>query len=176
MSDINLLKKNTGGLKEAKILKYLRNTSIISLFVVCVLSIALFFINATQPVNDLKKEEESLQTRLSGYKQTLSKFVVINDRIKNITNIIANRSTFEKTIDLVLKQAPQEVKISNYTIDSKKISLNGSSTSTLATNDFFDNLVKLVKDKNKLKKVTLNNLSVDGKTGTYAFALDIELL
>lgn len=176
MSDINLLKKNTGGSKEVKILKILRTTSIISLFIVCVSSISLFIINSTQPVNDLKKEEVSLTAELSSYKQKMGKFMLINNRIKNISDIISHRSNFEKTIDLVSKQAPQEVQINNYSIDSKKINLSAASTSVLATNTFFDNLVKLVKDKNKLKRVTLNNLSVDGKSGDYSFSLNIELL
>lgn len=176
MSDINLFKKNTGRSKEAKILKILRIISIGSLFVVTISSIALFFINSTQPTNDLKKQQENLTVSLSSYKQKISEFVMINDRIKNITDIISHRSTFDGTIDLISKQAPKEVKINDYSIDSKKISLNAFSTSVLATNTFFDNLVKLVEDKNKLKKVTLNGLVVDGKSGNYSFALNIELL
>ncbi|RJQ37111.1 hypothetical protein C4559_03975 [Candidatus Microgenomates bacterium] len=176
MKEINLIsKRKEDFLKSKKVLKTLYTLSIACLFVTFICSVGIFLLKLSSPLPGLKAEEEELVNNISLAKQKLTKIVVLDERLKNVSGLLAKKSDIDSTIDIITAQA-KDVKITVLDIQKKKLSISSSSQSLNSIDLFLNSLVAISSDKKKFSKVTLNNLNTDFKSGKYTFSLDIDLL
>lgn len=177
MNEINLIsKKKEDLLRKKKIINGLRIISVVFLSLIVLSSIVVFFLRFTSPLDSLKKEESKLLTEISSSKQKMAKLLVASEKLKSISEIISQRPNFDKTIDTVLKEAPQNLQVSSLTIDKKNVVLTVSSQSLFSINTFMDNLINLYLNKKIFEKITLNNLSADQVLGKYSLTIEGNLL
>ncbi len=177
MSDINLLRKKAQNSKSSeRTLRVLRRTSFIFLFLTAISSIGLFLLNFTSPTSSLQREESKLTSSIAVYQDKAIKFLVINERVKNISTVIAKRKSYWKNIGGVINSLPSNVGVDSLSVNNNKISIVSSSESLLAINTFLDNLTSFSLKKQFFGKVSLTDLTFDTERKQYRASLDLDLL
>lgn len=177
MNEINLLRSQESEKKQPqKLERMLRLTSVILLSVVGLSSVTLFILNATSPVSSLQKEEATLLSQLTAYQNQFNKYLIIQDRLKNISGILSKRTNYNETINNLLEKVPQNVIVGSLSIDGNKVQMSVSSSSLSAINIFIDNTVELATDKKMFNRLTMNGLSFDVERGQYLLTLQADLL
>lgn len=174
IDDINLLgskRKNT--FAQNKITFFLTLSSYTLLILVFSFSIALFMLNKFSSYEKLEKQKSLVISELSRYDPKAGKFVFVSSRVLDISNLIAKRAYYDKTIDLLSKMIPSDVSLDSLTIANKNISMSFSSGNLESINSLFDNLVDSAQKK-VFSRITLSGLSSDG-AGNYSFSLSINL-
>src|ERR1035437_3388565 len=91
-NNINLISNQNAGLeKELRRLKRFRLISIICLIAVLLMSILVFVLNLTLPLDSVKKEQSATAANISLLHKKLVTYTLITDRVKNISNILSQR-------------------------------------------------------------------------------------
>lgn len=176
MKEINLISKSKEDfLRSKKVLKTLYRISIFFLFLTIFCSVGIFLMKLSSPLPSLKQKEADLINNISLAKQRLTKIVVLDERLKSVSGILAEKSETGNIIDLVSKEA-KDIEINSFDIQKKKINITSSSQSLNSIDLFLNSLVAMVADKKNFNKVTLSNLNTDFQGGKYTFSLEIELL
>ena len=172
---INLLHKKNKFFNAEKTSRILRLISFVLLFVIFCSSIILFFLNLQSSLTPLQKEEKFVLSSLSRFNDKAAKLLLIQSRIKDISNILDKRPYFFEISNAIVKEIPPEVKISSITVDSKDISIESSSVSLSAIDLFLNRLLKLKINNKKPVKIVLNGINYDTKSGKYSFSVDLSL-
>lgn len=175
MKEINLLQKKRQ-LTSGKTLRLVRILAIGFLLLVTLSSTSLFFINSRSPLVKLQKEEVHVLSNLSMSQRKIAKLIVLDDRLRNISSLSTNRPSYDKTMDIILNQASQEVQVNEIKINKEKIIVSASGLSVSTINTFIENMTKLSDKEKSFKKIILNGISVNSKTGIYSLSIDINLL
>lgn len=177
MNEINLLRRGESEIKKPqKLERILRLTSVILLSVVGLSSVTLFILNTTSPLSSLEKEESTLLSQLTAYQNQFNKYLIIQDRLKNISGILSKRTSYTVKINTLLQKVPQNVVVGSLSIDGNNVQMSVSSNSLSAINIFIDNTVELATDKKMFKRLTMNGLSFDVERGQYLLTLQADLL
>ena len=155
-----LLDKNKNAHKNKEIIKALRITSVISLFLVAFFSILVFLLKLQSPLTNLQNEEQD----------TLSKISVLHPKAARL--FLAS----EKRIAIILKAIPNDVSLSTFNIDNKNVSIVATSSSLSSIGQMLDNLVAMVGSKELFNKINLQGLTVDGANGSYRISIEAILL
>lgn len=172
--NINLLpRKNVDILRREKILNLYRFISTLFLLIVCFLSIGLFLLNKNSPVYSLENEKDSLLKAISQLSERTSKFLFINARLQDISEILSKRTYMDKTLDLIMKEIPDNVLIKSISVDKNKLSLSVSSNSLSSINTLLDNLVNLVSSKKSFNKIILSGISLDKSSKSYVLSITL---
>jgi len=172
MNEINLLrpkKEGLGGLKNAQ--NILRILSLVLLFLTFFSSIVLFLLKLNSPLSSAKKEEDSILLRLSSLKSKMAQFLIIEERLTNISEIIAKRPYWNKTIEMLEKEKPQDVSINMLSLNKKNLSLTVSSYSLLSLDELLNNLIKITLNKKVFTNLILNSMTLDKNSGKYTFSI-----
>ncbi|MBI4078681.1 MAG: hypothetical protein HY429_00045 [Candidatus Levybacteria bacterium] len=175
MHEINLLshKRET---RSKRVVTILRVTSIASLVIVFLSSLILFLVQLQSPLGSLQKEEESLLLRLEQSKEKIEKFIVMQDRLKNISPILKKRSLLYESIDFITRQISPGVSMTTFSISKDILNVGLYSQSVLAANTFFNKIQESVEKKQVLTKATLDNFVVDKEKSAYIFSIKADLI
>lgn len=177
MSEINLLfKKRVEDLESKKILRILRLASIISLVLVCVFSVGIFFIKISSPLPSLKEEERRLLANLSSSKQEVAKIAILNDRLETMSGILSQRLDFDGLVNSLEVQVPSSIRIKALTVNKTTVSFIVSSSSLNSLNILIENLAIMVSNKKMFGAITLKELTADPSLDEYSFSVDASLL
>ncbi len=175
--NINLYpRKNKKGEKKKKIEFFLRMGSIVMLISVAFGAAILFFLQSQSAIPSLKEEEQSLISKLSSQHGKTAKYLLINDRLRSITDLTRQRYPMDQLYTVVTEQLPSRVVLNGFSVEKKILVVSASSSSLEALNTFIENTSKLVKDKKFLRKLTLNSLGYDLKSSAYSLTLEADLL
>lgn len=171
-STINLVQgENKESLQDKKRVLVLRYISIIFLSFVALLSILLFFLNNRISPEAVKNQENATLQKLSLIKDRSAKLDLLNDRLRNITNILVTRKKYSSTLSSILGQLPAGTAITGFTIDKSGIVMTATSNSLLSLDQFLNNITKIGLTEHILKDVTIEGLSIDKTSGTYSLSL-----
>lgn len=175
--NINLYpRKNSSANKKKKIEQYLRVGSLFLLVLVSFGAIVLFFLQSQSAIPTLQDEEKSLLTQLSAKHSKTAKYMLTNERLKSINDITNTRYPMDELYSVVTQQLPAKVALNGFSVEKQVLVISTSSSSLGSLNTMIDNMTKLVRDKKFLKKLTLNSLGFDYKTGSYSLGMEAEVL
>lgn len=128
------------------------------------------------PLPSLQAQEQDLQGRLARLDSKRGKFLIVSDRIKNISSILSGRIDYFQKIDTIVNQLPTDIAISSFSIDKANLQMTVRSSSLTSLNTFIDRLLELTGEKKIFTKVILNSLSLDTKTNKYSLSIEGNLL
>ncbi len=173
---INLLPQIKRDQSHVKIIvQGMRFFSITLLFVVTVSSVMVFLLKLQLPISRLQQEEKKLQSDLALLHNRRVKYFVLNDRLQNISTVMAKRSNLEKLLNLITQEIPSKSVIESLKVDAKQVSLNITSSSLTPLNTYLDNLLAKNSQQKTFKKVSLDTLIFDNKRKVYTLTFLAEL-
>lgn len=176
-SSINLLQQKDDQLiKKQERLKILKLTAGISLAVVAFLSIIIFILNMQFSVTSIKNEQNSIINSISSLKDKSAKIVLVNDRIKGISEILKQRKDYSGLIEKVLVLVPSRAKITSFEISKDTLSMTVSSNSLLSINTYLNDMIKLSQDEKLIKSLAIKGITVNFKTGEYNLSINATVL
>ena len=102
--------------------------------------------------------------------------MAIDERLNDISNILAKRKNYSQIISEILKKAPSDVKTTSIEVGKDGVSIYVSSASLVPLNDFLNNLLEMSINKQVISNLSLTGLTADEKTGKYSLSLKMTLL
>ena len=104
-NDINLISnKDATLLKGKKRLKQIRIIAVISLVIVALISVIIFIINSQTSLSSIKKDENSTIQSISYLNKKAAKLAIVNNRLKDISDILKKRKNYTSAISTLLQQ------------------------------------------------------------------------
>lgn len=172
--NINLIRRTKESKEKREISKYLNLSAIICLSAVLFFAVLFFIIKTAIVSPSLINEEKNLLAQISSLNKRTAKIIFIKNRLINILDIEKNRADLTKYMDTIFNSS-QNISVDSLSFGKKELTVTISSFSLLDINSFIDKIQEIFNSGNEFKKVDVNNLSVDGKTGKYVLTVDIEL-
>jgi hypothetical protein len=175
-SSINLVSpKNAQLEKEQSRLRIARILALVAMFSVVAVAILVFVINLTLPINSIKQQESATLSNIAALHGKLVQYYLIEDRVNHISNIIAQRGQLPSTVDTLLAIVPGELSVNLLQIDAQHVSFDVSGASLVPMNKFIDDITLLGTQKNILKNVVIQQLSLDVKDSKYTISVQADL-
>ena len=175
-NNINLILSKEGqSLKKKKKIKLLNTIALGLLLVVAVSSVVLFLLNTLNPLSSIKKDQLATINNITFLNERSGKLVIVNDRLKNISEINNKRKKFSSTLDYLIGQLGN-LKINFLELDNKSISFSVSSKPLLEENQFLQKLIEKSSKKEMMKDLIIDSLTVNEKTGLYILSLRATVL
>jgi Tfp pilus assembly protein PilN len=176
-NNINLISNQNVGLeKELRRLKQVRITSIICLVVVSLMSILIFVLNLTLPLDSVKKDQNTTAANIALLHQKLITYNLITDRVRNISGIISQREDYTTQLSQILGKLPAGVSMDGLQIDTGKITFSVSSTSLVSINQFIDTMVSFNSQGKIINNLVMQGLSLDTSSGEYDLNMQAGIL
>lgn len=175
-TDINLLPQRKGNiLTSQQVILRMQMAALLSVMITISLGIGVFLLNQANSPQRLQAQETALTASVNGSKNKAIKQLQLIDRLNHIQTIIHNRSSLQKNIILVQQQVPPNVSIKTFSLDSKELNLEVSANDLTAINTFLTNMTTLLHTKKFIKKMTVEDVVADQKTGRYSLSIDATL-
>lgn len=172
MSNINLVSANVVGLeKERARLKIFRIAAVICLIIVTLLSVLIFVLNITLPIETIKKQQQATIVGISFFHKKLTEYTLLSDRIKNTSNIISKREDYGNQINEIFNKIPADSSIDALNIQPGKMIIIVSSASLFSINKFIDNMVAFGVQGKIIKNVIIQGLTLNVDGGKYSLSL-----
>lgn len=172
--NINLLpRKSKEVLKREKKIKRLTRYSFISLFAVFFIFVFVLFLNKISPYRRDENKKNDLLKIFSSLSEKTSRYIFINKRLNDISDINNKRSYMDKVLDKVLDQIPERVSLSSVTINKDTVGISVSSLSLSKINIFLDNLTNLVNEDKTFNRVILHSINLNEKEKIYSLSLSL---
>ena len=176
-NDINLISnKDAASLNAKKRLKQIRIIAIASLVVVALLSIIIFIINSQTSLSGIKKDQNSTIQSISYLNKKSAKLAIINNRLKDISDIMEKRKNYTNTINTLLQLMPPGVSTTTLELSKKDVVLIVHSNSLLSIDKFLNSIIDLSSKKQVISSVIIESLIINQKTGSYSLSLKTTLL
>lgn len=176
-TDINLLPhKNRSAFSQEQVLAYSKVGAIASCIITVSLAIILFLLNRDPSLAQIHAQQQTLLTQLNLLHTKTAKDLIIQDRVKRITKTLQSRKTLEKTISEVQKQLPSGVTVVSFVLDGKTLAITVTAPSLSPLGTFMDNLSKDVQNKKLFKKLTIQGVISDEKTGNFLLSMSGDVL
>ncbi len=176
-NDINLISnKDTTSLKAKKRLKQTRTIAIVSLVIVALLSVIVFIINSQTSLESIKKDESSTLQSISYLNKKSAKLAIINNRLKDISDIMVKRKNYTSAINTLLQLMPPGLSTANLELSKQDVSVVVNSNSLLSMDKFLNSVMDLTSKKQVISNVTIESLILNKKTGSYSLSLKAKLL
>lgn len=174
-SDINLLFGEKIISSQKKRAKTIRIFAGVFVAIVGVLSIAIFMMARSQDFSSLKKEQDSLLHNIRLLSKKQATLLLVEERVRNITDILIKREDYYRIINIILGKVPTNVLIESLDVDKKEFSLKVSSTSLSFVDELINNLRDIsIKSEIPITVLTLDSLVVDTKTGNYSVSISAD--
>jgi competence protein ComGC len=171
-TNINLASPKSNQLiGEEKWLKIARATALISMIFVASIAILVFVVNLTIPIQSVRNSEQAALADIFALHKRLVTYYLIKDRINNISNVIAKRKNLSTSANEIFNLVPPELSIKSFDADAKNISIVVSGNSLLPINKFIDDVVTESKKGKIIKNISIQELSVDTKHGSYSVSI-----
>ncbi len=176
-NDINLISnKDAASLKAGKRLKQVRVVAVISLVAVALISVIIFIINSQNPLASIKKDENSTLQSISYLNKKTAKLAIINNRLKDISDILQKRKNYTSAINTMLQLMPPGVSTAALELNKNDVVLVVSSNSLLSIDKFLNSIIDLSSKKQVISSVIIESLVVNNKTGSYSLSIKTTLL
>ncbi|MCL5434901.1 MAG: hypothetical protein M1405_00745 [Patescibacteria group bacterium] len=176
-NDINLVSnKDEASLKEKRRLKQVRMIAVVSLVVTALVSVLIFIINSQTSLSSIKKDEDSTLSNISYLNKKAAKLAIVNERLKNISDILQKRKNYTNAINTLLQLMPPDVYTATLELDKNDVFLVANSNSLLSIDKFLNGIIDLSSKKQVIGSVTVESLSVNAKTGNYSISIKSKLL
>lgn len=176
-NDINLVSGNNAAIeKEKKRLKTVRYVAVGALVLVALISILIFILNSQIGLASIKRDEGSTLQNISFLRQKAAKLAMVNNRVKDISEVLQKRKNYSETIKTIREQMPQDVYTVSLELDKKELLIIVNSSSLLSINKFLDNIISLSANKKIVRNVLIESLTVNNKTGYYSLTLKANVL
>lgn len=165
--NINFLFKGGSLESKKKRLTGIRLISVSFLILLALFSIVIFFINSSLNSDLFKKDENFALSSLELQRKKEAKLLMSRDRLNTISKILKDRVDYYRVVDSILTKVPKEIIVERMEINKKTIALTVSSNSLSRLGDFIDNLITIVGEKELMKNLVLESLTLNEKTGNY---------
>ena len=176
-NNINLVSNQTAAsVKEKNRLKIVRISASVSLAVVALISIFIFIVNSQISLSSIKKDENSTIQSISFLNKKTAKLAIINNRLKDITNIMQKRRNYRRLISKFTEIMPGGVYPLTLEIDKNDILLIVNSNSLLLLDKFLNNTNELSLKKSYINGLSIESLTVNEKQGNYSLALRLKMI
>lgn len=167
-ANINLLvQTDEESVRRRKRVRIFNLSAVASLVCVGLISLVIFLLIQAVNVAGIKREQEEILAKMSQFQDRQAKLFILNDRIQNIDKILSGRKDFAKTMSNLLTKIPANLSIDNFEFDDKSIIIAGQSKSLSSIGEFINNLTDMVRNKEVIKSLTLNSLTLDDGKKTY---------
>jgi len=176
-NNINLVSnKDEDSLKAKKRLKQVRAIAVISLAIVAFLSIIIFIINSQTSLEGIKKDENSTLQSISYLNKKAAKLAIVNNRVKDVSDILQKRKNYTSAINTLLQLMPPGLSTTTLELGKKDVTVVVRSNSLLLIDKFLNSMMELSAKKQVISSLTIENLVVNQKTGSYSLSLKTTLL
>lgn len=170
--EINLLpSRNVGFLEREETILGARIIAVFSVIVVICGAVTVFFLQKNYSVAALTSKQENLRSQLSFVQGKVNKQLTLVDRAKEIEAIIKKRPDIVSKISFLEKQVPATVTIQTISVSETDMTLAVTSSSLASLQQLIDALTALVAKKTFLQKLTIDNVIVNQKGGTYSVSV-----
>lgn len=175
-SSINLVStKNDQLEKELKRLRLFRIIAVISLILVASVSVIIFVINITLPIPAIKKNQEQALSGISLLREKLVKNFLINDRVRNISEIISKRKNYSSTLENLLSKVSADLSVDTFEVEGKIVSISISGDSLIPINNFLNNIIELGNKGKIIKNVLIESLTLNSTNGKYTLSMKADI-
>lgn len=176
-SNINLLQQKDDQLiKKQKRLRILKIVAGSSLGVVASFSIIIFLLNIKFSVSSIKNEQNSIINSIASLKTKAAKTILVNDRIKGISEILNKRRDYSSVIQTALKSVPNGAKTTSLDINKDNLNMTVSSNSLLSVNTYLESMIKLSQEGKLINNLAIKGITVNLKTGEYNLSVSSTIL
>jgi Tfp pilus assembly protein PilN len=173
--NINFLRNKKSQVKKNQAEIILRVCAIGTLFLVAFAAVGMFVLRTQSKLSALEQEENQLQKNLSLIQDRTIKFILVQDRIKSISQTLKTRSSISPVVEKIMTQIPKDVILTDLSIDKKKVIINISSSSLASLNIYTNTLSKTENASILFRSVVMDSLTFDGKS-RYSMQINAELL
>lgn len=176
-SDINLVSGRAYQLeKELKRLKVLRVAAVVSLVSVSLISVLLFLVTLLLPISSVKKDQEKTLSSIAFLREKLRKYSLINDRIKNISEISQKRKNYSTITNTMIDKVPPDLSVDVLAIEDGTIAISVGGVSLIPINEYIDTIIEIGDKKQGIKNLTVESLVLNNNTGKYILTLQADVL
>lgn len=158
--------------KRVKILNFVAGAFLVGLGLT---SLVIFLLIQSINPPSVKKEQEDILKSMSTLQDRQVKLFVLNNRVENIDKILATRRDLSIVTNSLLEKTPSELSIDNLEVDDKSVVITAQSTSLSIISEFINNLIDMVRKKEKIRSLTLNSLIFDESRNVYQVSIKGEL-
>lgn len=162
--------------RKAKALRNARLVAFGSLIIVALLSIGVFILQASVPLDSVKKQEAETLTNLASLHGKVAKLYLVNDRLSNIQQIETKRQSYINTINTLVQSVPPEMTIDSFNVDKKTVVLSASGQSLNNVDDFINAMVEMGNQGKLIKGVTIENVVANAVSSKYSVTIDAQVL
>lgn len=175
---INLLgKKNQAPISPGlRKLITLRLIAVWSLFGIAGFSIILFLLISLSPLPALIQQEKTALFTMSAHHQDVAKLLFVQDRLKTSSQILVKRPSFYEKLRAVQERMPNEVTITELSIDTEVIVVTVSSPSLPFLDTFTNNLLEAAANKEDFSEVVMTKLFTNEQTNTFTMTVSLTTL
>ena len=176
-SSINLVSNKILKLEnEQKRLRLFKIVAVASLVFVASASIILFIITLALPISSVKKDQEQTLSSISALRKQLVKYVLIKDRVKNISEFMSSRKNYASSANTIFEKLPQELSVETMILEDKILTLSVSGDSLIPVNEFIDDLVEIGDSGKIIKNLTIQSLVLNFSNGRYILSMQADIL
>ncbi len=173
---INLVSSKDNKLeKQLFRLKILRVLAIISLVTIASVSVVVFIVNFTLPLESVKKDKQTTLSDISFLHKKLVKYYLINDRVKNISDLISKRKDYSKSSSVVLGKVTQDLTVDSLEVEENMINISVSGVSLIPMNQLIDDTIKLSDEGKSIKNLTIQSLVLNARSQRYTLTLQADI-
>ncbi len=175
---INLLdpNKKNENLLPAKRMQFMNYFAIGLLFIVSVSSVTLFILISLSPLPELKRQEQGLRNTLAQSSEDMAKLALLDERTGAIADLLEQRTSYDKTIELLQNKLPSNAAISSIRVDQKTLVVTVESNSLQSLDTFLNGMIGYVQGKEAFSQVTMTSLSTDAETNGYSLTVSMVML
>jgi len=175
-TNINLLlHRDEELLKQKKKVKIFNFIAVVSLIIVGLISLSIFLLIQITNSSSVKKDQDDILKRISQFQNKQLKLFILNKRVESISKVMKARKDLAKITSGLLAKIPGELFIENFEASSQTVTLTGKSSSLMVIGELINNLTNMVRNKEIIKSLTLNSLSLERDSNIYTVSMESEL-
>ena len=178
MNNINLVSGKSLDLekRQAKTLKIVKISAIISLFIVALISISLFIITLLLPTSTVKKNQTQALQGISGLHKKLVTYALSQERLKNIESVLVQRKDYPQVSNEILNKLPGDMSVDVMNLENDVLTLTVTSPYLISINQYIDDFVELSNNSKNIKHLSVQSLQFNVGPSTYTLTFQANIL
>jgi hypothetical protein len=140
------------------------------------MAVLVFVLNITLPTESVKKEQQSTIVGISLFDKKLAQYVLLDDRVKNISSLISKRKNYVPNIYKIFGKISDDTSVDMLSIQTGQLALTVSSGSLPSINKFIDDLVAFGVSGKIIKNVIIQGLTLNVDSGKYSLSIKADIL
>lgn len=169
---INLVQsKDEERLKEKKRVRILNliAASVLTVTVLC--AITVFIISSQFSLASIKRDQNTAIYGMSQLKDKAGKLIMVNDRLKGISDVMEKRKDYSTASNSLLKYIPKGVSVKVFSLNKDTFGMTVSSSSLASIDTFLDSLIELSAQKRIISNLVMDGIIVNTKNGQYMLSI-----